>query len=176
MTTAYPMVPAWDSEAFSAAPGHVRSQTFLDDLGVVRSRNVKWLFNDLGAAAEIGRPYMVRFNANSGQNPSIAAALVAPTDTPELVCVALKATADQTWDYFCVEGYTEALVEGGTDVTKGDYLSVDDDIVTGGAFKEDTTTRTKNSFAIYQDATDQTAASASLRLIYMFGQEAEVLT
>jgi hypothetical protein len=172
------MVPALDQDPGSAAGGHVRSRTWYDDAGNVRSQNVKWLFNDLGAAAVAGRVYVVRYNAEGNQNPSIATIAVAPTDTPELLCVALSATADQTWDWFCVEGFVEALVEGTTDVTKGDYLAADDDIITTyGGIKENTTTRTKNSFAIYQDDTDQTTDGAeTARLIYMFGTEVEILT
>jgi hypothetical protein len=170
------VVPPWDAEAFSAAPGNTRTRTILDDAGNTRQQTVMWLFNDLGAAAVLGKPYVIRFNANSAQNPSIAAAAASPSDTPELIAVAINATADQTWDWFFVEGYGEALVDGTQDVTKGDYLSVDDDIVSGGGFKEDTTTRTKNSFGIYQDPTDETTAGVTLRLIYLFGQEAEILT
>lgn len=171
------MVPPWDSEAWTAHPGHTRSRTWIDDAGYTRVQTLMWIFNDLGSAATLGKPYMVRFQGTAGQNPAIVAAAASPSDTPELVCVPITAIADQTYGYACVEGFVEALVEGGTDCTRGDYLSVDDDIISGGAFKEDTTTRTKNSFAMYMDPTDETTGSAAtLRLIYMFGQEAEVLT
>lgn len=174
---AAPMVPAWDGEAFSAAPGHTRTRTWYDDAGNLRTQTVMWLFNDLGAAATVAKPYMVRFQGTAGQSPAVVALAASPTDTPELCCVAITAVADQTWGYFAVEGWCEALVEGTTDCTRGDYLSLDDDIVSGGAFKEDTTTRTKNSFAIYQDPTDETTnGSATARLIQLLGVEAEVLT
>lgn len=172
MTTAYPIVPAFDQDAFSSAPGHVRSRTWIDDAGNTRTQSVKWLFNDLGAAAVVATPYVIRYNAEGNQNPSIAALAAAPTDTPEHVCVALTAVADQTWGYFVTEGFCEALVEGGTDVTKGDYLSADASLA---AFKEDSTTRTKNSFAIYQDDTDETDTTPTARLIFLFGDANEIL-
>ena len=175
--TAYPMVPAWDPDAFSAAPGPVRMVTFYDDESHLRQRMEKWLYNDTGGALTIGRPYMIRY-AGAGEKPlNIDAALVATNaDTPEEICVAVRATPDATWDYLAGEGFVEALVDGTTDCTAGDYLSVDDDIVSGGGFKEDTTARTKNSFAIYMDPTDETTAGVTLRLIRLFGEAAEVLT
>jgi len=173
VTTAYPMVPAFDQDAFSAAGGHVRSRTWIDDAGNVRSQNVKWLFNDTGGAAVLGKPYVIRLNAEGNQNPSIAAIAAAPTDTPEHIAVAISAVPDQTWGYFCTEGFVEALCDGTTDLTKGDYVAVD---VSLGGFKEDTTTRTKNSFGIYQDDTDETTnATLTNRLIYLDGTANEIL-
>lgn len=170
------MVPSWDSDAFTAAPGSCRTRQIIDPAGNYRDQTVMWLFNDRGSACTAARPYVIRFNANNAQNPSVADLAAAPTDTPELVAVALNATADQTWDWFAVEGYAMALVEGTTDVTAGDYIAADVNIVSGGAFKEDSTTRTKNSFGIYQDDTDQTTnGTATSRLVYLFGQEAEIL-
>jgi hypothetical protein len=175
--TAYPIVPAFDRDAFTAAPGHVRADTMIDDEGYERQRSLKWLKNSTGAAVVIGRPYVVR-HAGGGQEAfTVEKVAASPTDTVEEVVVAIEETADETFGWFCSDGFCEALVEGGTDCTAGDYLSVDDDIVTDGAFKEDTTTRTKNSFAMYMDPTDETTGSAAtLRLIKLLGEPAEILT
>lgn len=174
--TNYGVVPAWDRDAFSAQPGHVRTRTFLDDEGYERQQQVKWLFNDTGGAAVLGRPYVIRYKGGGEKPLCIAALAASPADTPEEICVAIEAVANNAWGYFAVEGYVEALVEGTTDCTAGDYLSADVNIVANGAFKEDTTTRTKNSFAMYMDPTDETTnGSATLRLIRLFGEHAEIL-
>jgi hypothetical protein len=172
----YSVVPSFDRDAFSAQPGHVRRRTFLDDEGYERSQMVKWLYNDTGSAATLGRPYRILYTG-AGEKPlKIQALSASPVDTPEEICVAIEAVANNSWGYYAVEGWVEALVEGTTDCTAGDYLSADTNIVAGGAFKEDTTTRTKNSFAMYMDPTDETTnGSATLRLIRLFGEHAEIL-
>lgn len=174
--TAYPMVPTWDADAFTAAPGHVRAHTMIDDEGYERQQHLKWLKNDTGGTLVVGTPMVIRSKGGGDEPHCVAALAAAPTDTPEEIAVVLTALVDQAWGWFCVEGFCEALVEGGTDCTAGDYLSADVNIVSGGAFKEDSTTRTKNSFAMYMDPTDETTGSAAtLRLIRLFGEAAEIL-
>lgn len=169
MIGTWPMVPVFDRDSFSAAAGHMRADSWIDDAGVERQRTLIWLYNGTGAALVAGEPMVLRFDGDGDVNPKVAVCTESPVGVTEHVVVPLNATAIATWDWFAIRGYTEAYVNGGTlDVAKDDFLKVN--VTTDNdAFIDDTTTRTPNSAAIYSDDTTQDSATAALRLVYLLG-------
>lgn len=87
-------------------------------------------YNGTGSALTAGRPYILTFDGDEETNPSVAVATASMTgevtsgSALRRVVVALKATANATWDWFAIQGYVNCLVEGTTNVAKDDYLEL----------------------------------------------------
>lgn len=169
---AVPMVPAFDTDAFTAYGGFQRWDTWIDDAGHTRAYLLEWLYNGAGVALVAGEPMKIVYDGDADTNPKVIVCTASPATTYERIAVPLTNLAAASWGWFAVKGYVEAYVNGGTvDVAKDDFLKVDisDD---ADAFVGDSTTRTTNSHAIYSDDTGETDTSASLRLVYLIGDGA----
>lgn len=164
-----PMVPVLDRDASSAAGGHLRADSWIDDAGIERGRTLVWLYNGTGVALVAGEPMVMRYDGDADVNPKVAVATESPVGVREYVVVPINNTAIATWDSCVISGYTEIFVNGNvTDCAKDDFLKLDVTLDDDAAVN-DSTTRTPNSFAIYSDDTSETDATPSSRLVYMFG-------
>lgn len=125
------------------------------------------LYNATGGVLVLNAVYMVNYSGNPATSPQVIAA-AASTPTRELV-VAKEAVAIASWGWFCFSGWTDALVEGTTDVAIGDFLKFASATSTT-AFIKDGTTITASSHAIAGAA--QTANSEVATLIELLGDRA----
>lgn len=166
---AYPIVPNLDRDAFTAAPGHERWDTWIDDAGIERSYKLKWLYNGTGAAVVAQEPMVLRHDGDADIPMAAAVCTESPPGVTELICVPIANHATATWGWYAVQGYVEIYVNGDTtDVTKDTFLKMDVTVDDDAAIS-DSTTRSPNSFAIYSDDTSETDATPSTRLVRMFG-------
>ena len=168
---------SFDQGAFEQMPGAERWEYFLDNDSVRRVRKVRWMYNANGGALLAGGVYAIYYGGASATPttiPMVKTVVAAPATTYEEVCVAIKATADATYDWFVVEGFAEARCTDAAalaDLNQGDYLKIDvsDD---ADAFQEDTTTRTVASLAVYMDGTAKTGGTVSDALCWLIGRGA----
>ena len=153
------------------SPGARLFNTYITSAGVQTHEGQEWvrLFNDLGAAAVKGRPYMVFYDGDEEENPKAATPATTAADVHTYIVVAMEDVADQHFGWYCFKGYVDAFVDGdATDVAKDDYLKVAN---TATAFTGDTTTRTAQSCGIACEANTGTAA---LKKIYLFGEPCDI--
>ena len=145
--------------------------TYITSAGVQTGEPQEWvrLFNDTGAAAVVGRPYIIIHDGDEEENPKAATPASTAAGANTYVVVAMEAVADQDWGWYCWRGYVDAMVDGdSTDVTKDDYLLVAN---AATAFTDNTTTRTAQSAAI---ACEDNTGAAALKKIYLFGDPVDV--
>jgi hypothetical protein len=154
-------------------PGQTRFVSYVSQAGVETNepqRQIR-LFNDLGAAAVVGRPYVITFDGNEEQQPKASTPATAAAD--QYVVVAVTAVPDQTWGWYACAGYVNAQVDGdATDVSVGDFLTVTNAIPT--AFTDNTTARTTDSFAIACEANTGAAVAGTQHKILLFGDPADI--
>jgi hypothetical protein len=127
------------------------------------------LYNATGGALTKNAVYMLNYSGNPATSPQVIACA---TSTPtRFLVVAKEAVATASWGWFCVAGWTDALVDGTTDVAVGDFLKLTSG-TSATAFIKDGTTITTSSHAIAGAAS--TADSANTTLIELFGEKAIV--
>lgn len=168
-----PHNPPFDDVAFTALPGQVKWVQFYDNDGTLRWQKQRWLYNNTGGTTTVGKPYVISYAAGAATIPQAAAMAALAVDVE--ICVALTAVASGVWSWMAVEGYCEALcddVGAEPNLDTGDYIQADTSL---GAFKENGTTRTANSFGNFVDATAQTAGVQQLGLVYLNGGRAQVV-
>ena len=155
-------------------PGATRMNTYVSSLAAnlgTETRQPQWLiklFNDLGSAAVVGRPYVISFDgADLDQIPKAITPATIAAD--QYVVVAVEAVADQAWGWYCCAGWVDALVDGGTnDVTAGDYLKVAN---AGTSFVDDGTARTTDTCA---KASTTNTGAAAMQKILLLGDRADI--
>lgn len=129
------------------------------------------LYNGRGSATVAGGVYRVIFDGDEETNPAVATATAQTVD--QWYVVSIRAVADATWDWYAIEGYVDALVEGTTDVAKDDTLKV----VVGtaaNAFVQDTASGVISSDTIAIACAAQAANSSVLTKVYLYGREADI--
>lgn len=171
--------------AFGTRNASPRDTSTLDHPGLLRDRfnsanerrTEMRVYNNASTTA-VGKWYELAFDGDASGNPQIVAiASGAATGTAngqvKYVGVATEAIATGNWTWIVVQGYTDALVEGTTDVAKDDYLKFVSSSSTTAPIK-DGTARTTNSAAIARAA--QTANSEVSTAVYILGTAIAVAT
>jgi hypothetical protein len=161
---------ARDTDA-NDTPGATRVAHYLDSTG---ARTGKWaremrLYNATGGALTKNAVYMLNYTGVPSTSPQVIACATS-TPTRQLV-VAKEAVAIASWGWFAVAGWTDALVDGTTDVAISDFLKLTSG-TSATAFIKDGTTITTSSHAIAGAAS--TADSANTTLIELLGDRALV--
>jgi hypothetical protein len=156
----FPLLGALQRDSLSEdTPGAVRVVRNSDGTYQSQIR----LYNGTGGAMVAGRVYVLSYDGDEETNPKCGTP--ATLAIYQHVVVAINATASATWDWFAIQGYVDALVEGTTDVAKDDFLEV---LNTETSFKKDGAAKTVNSPAIACAA--QAADSSVLTRVYLFGE------
>ena len=153
------------------SPGARLFNTYITSAGVQTGEGQEWvrLFNDSGAAAVKGQPYLLMHDGDEEENLKAITVASTAAGVPALIVVAMEAVADQAWGWYCWRGTLDAMVDGdATDVAVDDYLQVAN---AGTAFTDNTTTRTAQSAAIAMEAN---TGAAALKKIYLFGMPVDV--
>jgi hypothetical protein len=160
-----------------------RDTSTLDHPGLLRDRfnaanerRVEMRVYNNAATTVVGRWYELAFDGDASGNPQIVTmASGATSGTATGVCkyvgVATEAVATGNWTWIVVQGYTDALVEGTTDVAKDDYLKILTSTSTVAPVK-DGTARTVGSCAIARAA--QAADSAVSTAVYILGTALQI--
>jgi hypothetical protein len=159
-----------DSDA-SDTPGITRIRHVLDSSG---NRTGKWgkemrVYNATGIVTVLNAIYMVNYTGVPSTNPQFIACATS-TPTRELV-VAKEVIPVASFGWVCIAGWTNALVDGTTDVAISDFLKLTSG-TSATAFIKDGTTITTSSHAIAGAAS--TLDSANTTLIYLMGDRALV--
>ncbi len=127
------------------------------------------VYNATGGVLTLNAVYMINYSGNPATSPQVIACATS-TPTRELV-IAKEAIAIASWGWVCFAGWTDALVDGTTDVAVGDFLKLTSG-TSATAFIKDGTTITAASHAIAGAAS--TADSANTTLIELLGDRATV--
>ena len=126
------------------------------------------LFCGVTTAAVKGGVYRIAYDGDEESNPKAVACTAQTID--QLYCVATAATLENAWGWFAVQGYVDALVDGGTDVAKDDFLknvaATDAD-----ALVKDGTSLSADTIAIACEA--ETETPATLNKVYLIGRYAD---
>lgn len=127
------------------------------------------LYNATGGALTSGGFYMVDYGGTTPTAPNPRVVTPATTAIMREFVVALSALADVSYGWFAYAGYVDALVEGTTDVTAGDYLK----LVNAQLYVvKDATTISAASMA--RALAGQTANSAVAARIFLFGSRCTI--
>ncbi len=175
--TISPPVPIPNNDV---TPGYVPGQTkrvaYLDSNGKIAGTKVlARLYNGRGSACLQGGVYRIVFDSTAA-TPMRVATITAQT-VNQRYAVAENATADATWDWFCIEGDTNALVDGDTtDVAVGDTLTVvagtnADAFIRDQAVSTTTAVPSSDTIAVAREANTGTEA---LKRVQLLGEVADV--
>lgn len=158
------------------SPGFIRHATYVelkDPTATTFGRQthepqvLQRLYNATGGALVLGRPYAIVEEDDEETSPKLIDPATAGAGAEVRVGVAIDVAADTTWTYAVIQGYVDALCDGGTnDITEGDYLEVDN---AGTAFTSDGATRTANSAARFAEDAAYTSATEALKKVYLLG-------
>lgn len=132
-------------------------------------RDVIALINDTGAATVAGQVCTVGYGASAASG--LLAKTVAAVSVDVKLAVAESAISFGNVGWFCIHGWVDALVEGTTDVTAGDFLK----LVAGTttiAFIKDGTSRTSDSGAVAMAG--QTANSEVSTRVLLFDERCDI--
>lgn len=148
-----------------------REQHYIDSSGNRTGKVAMWtrLYNNTGGVLTLNAVYMLNYSGNPATSPQVIAAA---TSTPtRMLVIAKEAVAIASWGWFAYAGWTDALVDGTTDVAIGDFLKLTSG-TSATAFIKDGTTITAASHAIAGAAS--TLDSANTTLIELLGEKATV--
>lgn len=167
------VVPAPSALLNGVAPGYRRRVGYLNTTTnkVEGDRTEIYLYNGRGSATLAGGVYTLQYDGDEETSPRVITCAATTWDT--YVVVSPIVIADATWGWFAIEGYVDALVDGGaTDVAKDDTLK----IVVGtnaDAFVQDTASMvpTTDTFAIACEANTSTEL---VKKVYLFGQRGDL--
>lgn len=145
------------------------------------------VYNDTGGALTNGAIKTLAFevDATDTSNPIIRGILKAPaTQTTEsnIICVVdnailgLGTIASTDYGFVCVEGYTQALCDGTTDIAVGDQLEV---LNTGTAFTQGAAATSGDSGALVPEAAAiamqaYTTAADAVKKVLLIGRPCQV--
>jgi len=142
-----------------------RHRSVTDSNAAVRVDQHGAEFINLYAASHTkGQIKVVTYDGDEASNPSAVTPATSAVYQKVGVCTKTSATAGYV-EYQIKGDCTFALVEGTTDVAKGDFLEV---LNGETSLKKDATTRSVNSVAIAQAA--QTADSSVATSVYLIGE------
>jgi hypothetical protein len=118
-----------------------------------------------GGAIVAGTALLVNYTGDPSTSPQV---VVTATNTPSReVVIAPYAVPATSWGWFCVGGWVDALVEGTTDVAKGDYLKIVQATSANGMIKDSSTVISTGTIAVAGAAS--TANSENITLVEFLG-------
>lgn len=148
------------------SPLMFRMSEYMDSTGGVtgKYRTEVRLYN-AGSALVKGQVYLVDYKGTPGTSPR---AITPATNTPTReVVVAVEAVPANSWGWFCLGGWVDAMVEGTTAVAIGDYLKVTTGTSTTAFIKDSSTTYSVGTAAVAGAA--QGSAGNTLTLVELIG-------